>query len=127
MRSLGVYNNLTTYDIVPRALLLAYSTILTAFFSSRSGDLHTKSKFLRRFGTCDVMSGMIISWAIFSRQLTRPNRTKDANHGPTRPKNPTPHAHWILNLLMLSIHIAPIYLNIRISPLHRLGNRRHEC
>jgi hypothetical protein len=56
-----------------------------------------------------------------------PFRAKDANHGPTRPKNPMPHAHWILNILsMLSIHIAPIYLNIRISPLHRLGNIRHD-
>jgi len=42
-----------------------------------------------------------------------PHRTKDANHGPTRPKNPTAHAHLILIIIsMLSIYIAPIYLNI---------------
>ena len=68
---------------------------------------------------------MIILWAYFFRQLIIKHLStqNEANHG----QKSAPQAHWILNLLsMLSIHIAPIYLNIRISPLHRLGNSRHE-
>ena len=34
-----------------------------------SGDLHTKSEFLRRFGTCDVMSLIKIHWSKKFRQL----------------------------------------------------------